>query len=276
MLSLTCSQILREKINNSKLISKYKVTPDKDYIDSSFEFNDKSTKMTIYNTNTITISGKYEKKIYQQLILASDEIDWVGCDEVGVGDFFGPTVYVSVMLTADSLEQLSKSYINIKDSKKISNNEILEICNHVCSFVDYRYQIIYDSQIDNNLNSIQQKLYYHHKNLFKAENKTIIDLFTTENSFYKYSQKLQLNWPQNLVLETKADSKFLCVALASIIARGIFLTEMAKIQKKYNKVHLKLGANVKTDAQKFVDVYGKEELAKFCKTSFKTFGELKG
>jgi ribonuclease HIII len=138
--------------------------------------------------------------------------------------------------------------------------------------LDFRKQIVYDSELPENLNNVAQKVYFHHENV--SENPAIIDLFTTEKSFFKYSNELSLKWSDDLILETKADGIYFSVALASIIARAIFLIEMGRLEDKY-KMKLPLGAgNVIETGRKFIDQYGRDELAKFCKTTFKTFNEL--
>ncbi len=257
----------------SKELSKFRTNPSNSTIKDIYvsdRFN-----IAVYNSNTILISGELQNRIYTKLLSIVEENKFLGCDEVGVGDFFGPTVYCSVFLDKNSLNVLSNSFINIKDSKKFKDDEIIEVYNKLKSIVDYEVEIVFDKDIDN-LNSIEQKMFYHNKNTnkFNDVNTCIIDLFTTENSFYKYSKKYNLKWNDNLILETKADSKFYSVAIASIIARGIFLEEMDKLNKKYNMIFPLGCTNVKKIGSEFIKKYSKEELATFAKTSFKTFDEI--
>ncbi len=232
-------------------------------------------KITVYTTGTLTIEGNIKERIYQKLLTISGEHNYVGCDEVGVGDFLGPTVYVSIKLTDEIISKLGASFVPIRDSKKLTDAEILEIYAKTASFIEFNKQIVYDFEI-NGLNSIAQKVNYHHENVIGYQDETIIiDLFTTINSFYKYSNELNISWTDNIILETKADNKFLCVALASIYARAIFLQEMAKLETKYDFIlPLGAGAKPKSAAIDFIRKYSKEELATFCKTSFKTFNEI--
>lgn len=227
-----------------------------------------------YTGGVLTIDGEYQKRIYEKIINISKEEDKLGCDEVGVGDFFGPVVYCAVFFDLKTIKKISQSYLPIKDSKKLKDSEVKVIYQSLKNNVNYSVQIMYDWQIAD-LNSIGQKVYNHYQNVKKYQPKeTIIDLFTTEKSFYKYSQDLSIVWPKELRLETKADGKFLSVALASIFARAIFLEEMDKLEVKY-QMKFPLGAGqVKGVAREFIDKYSKAELAKFAKTSFKTFNEL--
>lgn len=279
MYTLIANDEIKKWLNNN--LGNYSGETTNKYIEKVY-IHDKF-KITLYKTNTLLIDGLIKNRIYSKLILKSNENNFLGSDEVGVGDFFGPTVYCTVYLEERSLENLSSLFINIKDSKKISNDEILEIYKKIKTKVKFTTKVIYDHEIDN-LNSIEQKIVYHHKNYlnlsrYAEENgiiikKNVIDLFTTEKSFYKYSKKFNLSWESNIHLETKADSKYLCVALASIIARAKFLEEIEKIKNKY-KIEIPLGSvSVKSAIEEFISKYGKEELALICKTTFKTFKEI--
>ncbi len=238
-----------------------------------------SFKITVYNNGTLTIQGNIKERIYQRLISQCGEDNFIGCDEVGVGDFLGPTVYVAVKFNQSTIEQLAQTNLPIRDSKKLTDEQIKYVFETTNQFIEYSSQIVYDYQIEN-LNSIGQKVYYHHQNVTttadKLDNTIVIDLFTTVKSFYKYSKDLQITWSDNIILETKADNKFLTVALASIYARAIFLAEMDKLETKYNfSLPLGAGAKPKAAAQEFINQYSKDELATFCKTSFKTFNEIR-
>ncbi len=257
-------------------LGQYQVTNSNKYIVSSYsgttESND-TFKINLYSSNIITINGSLKNRIYEKLFLNVGEVNLSGCDEVGVGDFFGPTVYVSVFFDEETVKKLSFLHLPIRDSKKLTDYEIFKIYNNVHSFLNFNSQIVYDANLVKDLNSIAQKTYYHHQNV-KDDDYTIIDLFTTEKSFYKYSEQLNLTWPPTTVLETKADSIYMSVALASIIARALFLLEMDKLNEKYNMTFPLGCSNVKNFANDFIELYSKEELATFCKTTFKTFDEV--
>ena len=68
----------------------------------------------------------------------------------------------------------------------------------------------------------------------------------------------------------KAEDKNLSVACASVISRYVFLTEMDKLNKKYNITFPK-GAGIKVDevGKELVKKYGKDILNEISKVSFK-------
>lgn len=255
-------------------ISKYETAPSGKYV--KIEYAHPKFNIKIYTTGTMTIQGSKEFDIYTKLMGFTNEEDTLGSDEVGVGDFFGPTVYCCVKLTEKSIEYIKSNYLVIKDSKKMTDDEIFALFeNHIKGNIDFEVISVFDKEIPNHLNSIEQKSYYHNAliNKYDQQRYEVIDLYTTENNFWKVSRKLGLSWPENIVLETKADGKYYSVALASIIARYHFVKEMDKLDAKYN-YNFPYGANVAKEAQKVADLLGKEEMASFCKTSFKTYDNL--
>ncbi len=255
-------------------ISKYETRPSGKYV--AQEFAHPKFNIKIYTTGTMTIQGSKEFDIFTKLISICDEQETLGSDEVGVGDFFGPTVYCCVKLTDKSLTYIADNNLVIKDSKKMTDDEICNLYeNHLQQNIEYQVEIVFDRELPPGLNSIEQKSYYHNRMIakFSEPRYAVVDLYTTENNFWKVSRKLNLSWPQNLVLETKADGKYYTVALASIIARYHFVKEMDKLDMKYN-YHFSYGANVAKEAQIVADLIGKEEMATFCKTTFKTFDAL--
>lgn len=255
-------------------ISKYETRPSGKYVKT--EYAHPTFNIKIYTTGTMTIQGSKEYDIYTKILEYTNEEDTLGSDEVGVGDFFGPTVYTCVKLTAKTIEYIKNNYLVIKDSKKMSDEEIFKLYeNHLQTNIDYEYISVFDKDIPKHLNSIDQKSYYHNLLIGKFEQPryAVIDLYTTENNFWKVSNKLNLSWPQNVVLETKADSKYYSVALASIISRYHFVCEMDKLDSKYG-YDFPYGANVAKEAQRVADKLGKKEMANFCKTSFKTYDNL--
>lgn len=255
-------------------ISKYETRPSGKYVQT--EYAHPAFNIKIYTTGTMTIQGSKEYDIYSKLMEYTNEEDTLGSDEVGVGDFFGPTVYCCVKLTAKSINYIASNFLVIKDSKKMTDDEIFELYEkHIKDNIDYQVVSVFDKEIPTGLNSIDQKSYYHNAliNKYEQQRYAVIDLYTTVNNFWKVSNKLKLLWPENIVLETKADGKYYSVALASIIARYHFVCEMDKLDSKYN-YNFPYGANVAKEAQVVADLIGKDEMANFCKTSFKTYDNL--
>ena len=65
---------------------------------------------------------------------------WIGSDECGKGDYFGPLVTSAVMVDLESMPLLQK--LHIRDSKDIPDKEIQSLASHIRVICDGKYSII--------------------------------------------------------------------------------------------------------------------------------------
>lgn len=206
----------------------------------------------------------------------------IGSDEVGFGDFFGPIVVVACYYD-EEIESIIKE-AGIKDSKKMSDQKILEVVPKIINKVDYSLLIVENDKLNSlfaegyNFNRIKAIL--HNQALYNMylkhpySLKYFVDKFCSEEKFYEYV-KDQPNILFNITFEEKGESKFPSVALASVIARYKFLVYMQELGKKYN-CEIPFGAGKKVDefAKKFLDEHSIEELDKIVKKKFVNYGNL--
>ncbi len=241
----------------------------------NFQLKLEDCTITVYESKKVVYQGE---NIEQYLQLETIEtIEEAGSDEVGTGDYFGPVVVCAAYLNEENY-QYAKD-IKVNDSKQISDDTIrkiapilMEKCTYSLLILDnVKYNNIHDS---NNMNQIKAKMhnqaYLHLKNkLGQLPKNCIVDQFTPENLYYKYIQ-FEPNIIRNLHFETKAESKYISVAVASIIARYAFLKAWDKIEEHY-QCSIPKGASNEVDnfARKFVEKHGKEELYKIAKIHFK-------
>lgn len=203
----------------------------------------------------------------------------IGSDEVGNGDLFGPLVVVSAYINLNDLKLLRS--LGVKDSKLLKDEEIIKIATVLLNEHKIIHSaLILDNELYNevnktyNLNQIKAKM--HNQALLKTKEKVkdslntriVLDQFCDPKLYYKYlsEEKVVLN---DIVFETKAESKYLSVALASIIARYIFLNKFAELEKKYD-VKLLKGCSNDTKKIYFNLLEKKPELLrKIAKLNFK-------
>ena len=57
---------------------------------------------------------------------------WIGSDESGKGDYFGPLVVAGVLIDNDIAKSLGK--LGVKDSKRLSDNSISKLANEINKF----------------------------------------------------------------------------------------------------------------------------------------------
>ncbi len=244
-----------------------------------------SSKCLVQGKNTDDIVKKYFN-VSEQTTLneANDFIHdfpvWIGTDESGKGDYFGPLVTAGVMVKREQVEYLTS--LNIKDSKKLTDNFIKKISNEIKKNCPFSIIVISNekyNELYNKFGNLNKLLAWAHAKaieniLGKAScSYAISDKFGDEslikNALQKEGKKIEL------IQRTKAESD-IAVACASVIARCEYVERMEKLGYEF-KIDLKKGASslVTEQAQDFVNKYGKEKLKFVAKLHFKNTNLLK-
>ena len=207
----------------------------------------------------------------------------IGSDEVGTGDYFGPIVVTAAYVKKEDIDFLKK--LGCDDSKKLTDEKIIKIAPEIIKKIKYKSIILNNEEYnknyskENNMNKIKAIL--HNKvldSLLKEIDEKldyiIIDEFAKENRYYGYLEGIP-NIVKNITFITKAESKNLAVAVASIVSRYIFIKEFDKLSDTY---HLPLpkgsGPNVDKIGTELVEKYGKEVLDKTAKKNFSNTGRI--
>lgn len=203
-------------------------------------------------------------------------LDAIGSDEVGTGDYFLPIVVCATYVKKTDIPFLEK--LKVHDSKKMTDDKIRRCAPIIMNKLPHEYIVMTNKEYNSthtsdNMNKIKAIL--HNQVLYKMVNKgfsydkVIVDQFAYPRSYYGYLKDTK-DKVINITFMTKAEDKNLSVACASVISRYIFLTEMDKLNKKYN-VTLPKGAGTKVDevGKELVKKYGKEILNEISKVSFK-------
>lgn len=204
-------------------------------------------------------------------------INSVGSDEVGTGDYFGPIVVSSCYVTKEDIPFLEE--LGVMDSKKITDDKILKIAPLIAKRIKYKSIILnnhdYNKFHSNDYNMNKIKAILHNKVLFQMINEEhpnydyiIVDEFAKENRYYDYINESP-NIQRNITFMTKAEDKCLSVACASIISRYLFLKEFDKLS---DNLHIPLpkgsGKEVDKIGEEIVEKYGKEKLFEVAKINF--------
>ena len=204
-------------------------------------------------------------------------INSVGSDEVGTGDYFGPIVVSSSYVKKEDVSFLKE--LGVMDSKKITDEKILEIAPKIIKRIKYKSLILTNQDYnkfnkDYNMNKI--KAIMHNKVLYQMINEEhpiidaiIVDQFAEKYVYYNYLKDAKLV-QRNITFMTKAEDKNMAVAASSIISRYIFIQEFNKLSKSIG-LNLPKGAGPKVDeiGKEIVKKYGKEKLESIAKLNFK-------
>lgn len=244
-------------------------------------FKTKNYTITIYKNHTILIQGNSFENIlkmisvkkYEKANIKLDEsiLIRIGSDEVGTGDLFGGIVVCACrIINKDAINK-----INIRDSKLINDAEIKEIYHKIKEHIEYeKYEILpseYNEIYDKykNLNII--KTIGHYKTITSLQKKSydfaMIDQYCPEKKFNEYLNVLKLEKIGKIKMETKAESKYIEVACASIVARYFFVEQIKKLSKESN-IKLPLGSS-NVNIKIIVSKMSKLDKFKFLKLHFK-------
>ncbi len=255
-------------------------------------------KLLIYfgkKGNKVILQGNKELKFYQQVyniifgkklfstnipVLIEPEL-YIGTDESGKGDYFGPLVVAAVFTNPSVSKKLIT--VGVKDSKELTEHAISSIASSIkklegCVFNvivinPEKYNLLY-----NKMGNLNRMLGWAHakvlENILDVKNapEAISDKFGNEkyiiNSLQEKGRKLILHQV------TKAE-KYTAVAAASILARDSFNKWFLRANKKL-KIELPKGASKKVEnkAKYIVNEYGNKALIKLVKLHFKTTKKL--
>jgi len=205
----------------------------------------------------------------------------IGSDEVGTGDYFGPIVVTATLVGKENIEFLEE--LGVKDSKKLTDDKILEIVPKIIKKIPYECVILsnkdYNKNYNSDMNMNKVKAILHNKVLLKMTEKynydyTVVDQFAKPYVYYNYLKDIKCF--RNITFMTKAEDKCLSVACASLISRYVFLKEFDKLSESLNMNLLK-GASDKVDelGVKLVKQYGFEKLNEIAKLNFKNTEKIK-
>lgn len=275
-ISITLSDEQISQLYNS--FKEYQIADKNEYIKYRFKTSD--TSISVYTSNKVVFQGD-SAEIYALTFKNVKSYDHAGSDEVGTGDYFGPVIVCGCICKASDFEYLEKLKIN--DSKKILDEKIRELAPLLMDRLVHTILILDNRKYNeinktNNLNKIKARLHNQaYINLSKKDNlpeKLIIDQFTPKDLYFKYLNE-ETTIIREVHLETKAESKYLAVAAASIIARYQFLLYFDKLSLKYNFDFPKgAGSLVDNKIIEFANKYGKEALNDVAKLHFKNTGVL--
>jgi ribonuclease HIII len=211
---------------------------------------------------------------------------WIGSDECGKGDYFGPLVVCAFAFERKQEEEFK--HIGVMDSKKLNNDEIIRIAKYLYkNYANCIHCIVIKPEKYNELIA-----------KFKAQKKNLNDLLAWLHSTaiialqkkhpesegvlvdqFSLSQKtrftlLEKQFPLPCIERTGAEIDP-AVAAASIIARYQFLEAFAAMRTFY-QLNFPQGAQriVIKFAQDFIHQYGEKRLGEVAKLHFKTTSQI--
>ena len=198
----------------------------------------------------------------------------IGSDEVGVGDFYLPMIVVAAYLNKHQYQRLKE--FGVADSKKLSDKKIMELGPSLVKEFEYSKLTLSNEKY----NEMIAKGKMHNRALSNLHQKYIdviaiyVDQFVSEQKYYSYLSKDDEPIVKGISFKTKGESRFPCVALASVIARYSFLLEKEKLEAKYG-LKFPFGAGKQADEFKKVllEKVGQNEFDRLVKKNFKNYSK---
>lgn len=232
-------------------------------------------------------AGSGEAKPYGFEELEGFESGWIGTDESGKGDVFGPLVVCAVAVDPASVQALTEA--GVKDCKQLSDKKVAELAvriRRVCAgrygelvLFPARYNSLYAAmrREGKNLNHLMA---WAHARVLEDTLEKAPCRFAIADKFadVRFVESRLMARGRAIVLVQKPYAeRNIAVAAASVLARDSFLRGLAALSDRYG-VALPKGAGfpVQDAIARFVEKHGKDVLTEVGKVHFKTFEGVLG
>ncbi len=208
--------------------------------------------------------------------------DWIGTDEAGKGDYYGPLVVAGIYMNETCINEFLE--IGISDGKKISNSRVKKLARWMWDNFAHHIKVVkkmpdtYNAEYSQfrrqgkNLNSLLASM---HVEVIQALSHTTGSVHALIDKFSYHDQITPLLSSKEMsIIQVSKAERDIAVAAASIIARDTFLTDMEALSVEYD-LDLPRGAyKVKEAGKRFVRLHGEEALGKVAKLHFKTTDDV--
>ncbi|UUM57364.1 ribonuclease HIII [Streptococcus suis] len=264
--------------------ARYQQASKNPYIEAFFKLPGAS--LSIYTSGKVVFQGEmaeqeasrwgYEQAQTDQTI-SGQNLPMIGTDEVGNGSYFGSLAIVASYVTP--ADHAFLKLLGVDDSKKMTDQKICQIAPLLKEKIPHQALLLspkkYNEVIEQGYNAVSVKVALHNQAIYLLlqkgvqPEKIVIDAFTSIQNYQKYLKKEANHFANPVTLEEKAEGKYLAVAVSSIIARAMFLENLAQLGEQLG-MNLPSGAGSKSDqvAAKILQRYGMAGLSQAAKLHF--------
>ena len=241
----------------------------------------------------IILQGNKESDLYIKLssIIFGDSLfikskteiiepdNYIGSDESGKGDFFGPLTVAAFFVDESIKSELIA--LDVKDSKLLSDIQINSIAEEIKNIKNVFYEVLVITPAQYNelyfkFGNLNVLLNWAHSNVIEGLLKkitadtVITDKFSNRDLEISTKNKHNINF-----IQTEKGERFIGVAAASILARNAMNIWFER--QKRNGFVLPKGASgeVEQKARQIKNQFGEDKLYDLVKLHFKTFEKIK-
>jgi ribonuclease HIII len=263
------------------------VSEDKEKISLNVFFGKKGNKILLQGNKDLKLYKKVNDLIFGEKFISDDKPElelnypYIGTDESGKGDYFGPLVVAGTYLTPETGKYLKSS--GIRDSKELSDSQINQLAAEIKKVNKIVFDVILISpekynQLYEKMGNLNRLMGWAHARVIENllgkcdASEVISDKFGSEKIILDALQ--QRGRSINLKQITKAE-KFIAVAAASILARESVINWF-KIQSRKYKIEIPKGSSTEVEsvAKELYQKYGEDTLTKLVKLHFKTSNKV--
>lgn len=217
--------------------------------------------------------------------VADFDFRWIGTDESGKGDVFGPLVAAGVMVDRDTAAYLES--LGIKDSKAIDDKKIRQLAAEIrrtnpgryieIELTPRRYNELYEAMRQQGRNLNHLLAWAHARTIeelldLQPCNFAIADKFADERFI---NSRLFAKGREITLVQTPRAERNIAVAAASVLARDRFLARMDDMADRFALLFPKgASTTVKQTIAKFISMHGRARLNEVGKLHFKTFDNI--
>lgn len=203
------------------------------------------------------------------------EDSWIGTDESGKGDYFGPLVIAGVKVYAGEEDHLRS--LGVRDSKRMADSSVLALGPQIADEFESAVVVIGPERYNDlygTMKNLNRLLAWGHARVIEniLEKSPSPRAVTDQFGDAKYVQSALLKKGRKITLEQrpKAESDA-AVAAASVLARAEFLRRLERLSKEIGHP-LPKGASMEviSAGRVLVRAHGEEILRKVAKLHFKT------
>lgn len=207
--------------------------------------------------------------------------DWIGIDEAGKGDYFGPLVIAAAHVERGQLPLLAE--LGVGDSKAINDKEVRSIAASLKPLIAHEIMVLRPpkyNELYDDIGNLNHLLAWAHSVVgSKVAEETgarliLSDQFAKRDIITPRLRKR--GYTGSFIQRTKAEEDP-SVGAASIFARATFLWEMSRLEREHGvKLHKGAGPPVLSAGRTIVKKEGPEFLKNVAKLHFKTTARLTG
>jgi ribonuclease HIII len=241
--------------------------------------------VAFYESGKVLVQGKEAQTVTEMLVAQrflkaeSDVSSWIGTDESGKGDYFGPLVFAGALVTAEKAALLLKA--GVADCKTLSDKKAAELTPIIKEHCPHAVVVIspkrYNEMIAE-MKNLNRVMGWGHARVIEniltshTADRVISDKFGDEryikNALSERGKKIEL------IQRTKAESD-VAVAAASVLAREAFLRKLKESCEAFGLSFPKGASDaVIVAARAFVSAHGRERLHEIAKVHFRTTLQL--